>query len=207
MEEIVDMKAKVQLTSKLDALLTKITIGYVRYQIWGKESDDLSWGSVNDRTIDMTRKKQMYESLKKEGPQQARGDTVIKMLMRRSWYSNSVIAGLGGVRIKEVPLLELTEEGRKATKEKQLRPLEGLGRRGGVELLIQAMKEKVKGKNERIKKIGEMKTQTEANTEEKGKLEEERKELEELIEEAQWWTFCILDLGERKFESKLNKII
>ena len=207
MEEIVDMKAKVQLTSKLDALLTKITIGYVRYQIWGKESDDLSWGSVNDRTIDMTRKKQMYESLKKEGPQQARGDTVIKMLMRRSWYSNSVIAGLGGVRIKEVPLLELTEEGRKATKEKQLRPLEGLGRRGGVELLIQAMKEKVKGKNERIKKIGEMKTQTEANTEEKGKLEEERKELEELIEEAQWWTFCILDLGERKFELKLNKII
>lgn len=196
MEDIVDMQGKVKRTLKLDALLERIMIGYVRYEIWGMQSDELSWGSVNDRPIDMGRKKMMLESLKKEGLQQARSDTVIKMLLRRSWFENNVITSLGGVGIKDVPLLVLTEAGKVAVQGNELKPLEGLGRRGGVELWMKELKEKLTGVNGKMKMISELKKKTAGHIEERASMEEQKNEIEEEIERAHWWTYQILDQGE-----------
>jgi len=196
MDELNDMEAKVRLTSKLDRLLEKITIGYVQYQIWGSKSDKFVWGAINDRTIDLARKKKMYESLKQEGPQQAKNDTVIKILMKPSWFNNEVIKTIGGMDIMQVPLLKLTEEGLQAQKDKKLKLLEGLGRRGGVELWMQSMNNEMNGTNTRMKKISELKTLTPAHLIERTELEVQKSRLEVSLEEAQWWTFCILDQGE-----------
>ena len=184
MEDIIDMQGKVKRTSKLDALLEQIMIGYVHYKIWGMQSDELSWGSMNDQLIHMGQKKMMLESLNKEGLQHARSDTVIKMLLRRLWFENNVMTSLGGVGIKDVPLLVLTEAGKVAVQGNKLKPLEGLGRRGG-ELWMKELKEKLTGVNEKMKKISELK-KTLGHIEERTSMEEQKKEIEEEIKWAHW---------------------
>jgi len=196
MDKINDMQAKARLVSKLDGLLQQITIGYVRYQIWGPESDKFVWGAVNDRSIDMARKKEMYESLKLEGPQQAKSDTVIKMLMKPSWFDNDTIATIDGKDIMDVPLLILTEEGLQAQKDQKLRLLEGLGRRGGVELWERAMNDDITVTNAKLKKISDIRNRTAEHETEKTALEAQKNGLEQAPGEAQWWLFRVLNQGE-----------
>ena len=74
-------------------------------------------------------------------------------------------------------------------------PLEGLGRRGGMELLIKELKEKEKVVNVRLKKITDVKNPSAAHLEEKVNQEMTKKEIEKEIEQAQWWTYHILDQG------------
>ena len=144
------MKKRADVSAQMEGLTDCITIRYAWYSIWGPESDLLVWGSINDQTIDLGQKKKMFESLKQEGPQQAKGDTVIKIMMRKSWYGNEVMEKISGTRIMEVPLMRLSEVGKEAEKNKELKPLEGLERKGGVELWVQWMKEDLKTTEERV---------------------------------------------------------
>ena len=60
---------------------------------------------------------------------------------------------------------------------------------------MQWMKDDLKTTKERIKKIGTLKTKTAQHEEEGRGLEEWKVELKEMLEQAQWWTYRLLDFG------------
>lgn len=60
----------------------------------------------------------MFKSLKQEGPQLVKGDMVIMIMMKKSWYENQVMENIGGMGIMDISLLRLSEPGKEVKKTK-----------------------------------------------------------------------------------------
>lgn len=60
----------------------------------------------------------MFKSLKQEGPQLMKGDMVIMIMMKKSWYENQVMEKIGGMGIMDISLLRLSEPGKEVKKTK-----------------------------------------------------------------------------------------
>ena len=187
--------------TKYDKLLKEATIGYFKAKIWGEEQIPGTWGEVNDRGVKKARKGNMALSFKQNGIQRCRIDTAIKMAMNRSWFEGQGVASVEGLSIDEVPELQLTEEGKDAGSEGNLQPLEGLGRRGGIEVVFGELKSELDGMQGRMKKIDGAKTMTDKLKDEMIALELEIQEVECQLSICPYWTFRIIDLG----ECRMNK--
>jgi hypothetical protein len=190
--------------TRYDKLLKEATVGYWKVKIWGEDEIAGVGGTVHDRSVTKTRKGDMAGSYKKNGIQRCRMDTTIKMAMKRRWINGNGVGSVEGLSIDEVPELELTEEGKDAGAKGLLRPLEGLGRRGGLEVVHGELKSTLEGMNTRMKKINTSKTMTEKLKEEKIALDLEIKEMERQLSICPYWTFRIIDSGECRMKKKRN---
>jgi hypothetical protein len=182
--------------TKYDKLLKEATIGYFKAKIWGDDQIPGAWGEVNDRVVKNARKGNMAVSFKQNGIQRCRVDTAIKMAMNRSWFDGNGVASVEGISIDEVPELQLTEEGKEAGVQGKLKPLEGLGRRGGIEVVYGEMDSALKTMEARIKKINAGKTMTDKLKEEKIELELQIQEVQGQLSICPYWTFRIINPGE-----------
>jgi hypothetical protein len=181
---------------EMDALRAKVSMGYGAFDIWGPSSDLFSWGLVNDRGLFLDRKNRMYASIMHNSLQNTRNDTVIKIMMRASWFECDLLPQLDeSMPIDQMPRIRLTAEGKAAAKADQVKPLEGLGRRGGAELLVQRCLDDIKKREATIIKLGSGKDKDD----DKESIAREYKLIEvakNVMRNAHLWTFHVLDLGE-----------
>ena len=182
--------------TKFDKLLKEASLGYYKARIWGPDEIPGTWGAVNDREIKDPRKGTMQKSYKTEGIQRCRVDTVIKMAMKGSWLNGSGVPDIEGRSIDEVPELELTEAGKEAGAAGLLKPLEGLGRRGGIEYVYKELEASLNAARAKVTKIDGMKNISTQAKDEKLVLGLEIIELRQQLEMCTYWTFRIIDGGE-----------
>ena len=161
--------------TKYDKLLKESTLGYVKAQIWGEGQLGASWGEINDRELSQVEKKKvkslkilmgficqsqktdMANLFKKNGIQQCRLNTVIKVAMKRTWLVGDGLKEIEGLVIEEIPELDLTEDGKVACALGQVKPMEGLGRRGGIERIYEELTKDLEIARTKKKKIMNMK--------------------------------------------------
>lgn len=132
----------------------------------------------------------MANSFRKNGVQRCRRDTVIKMAMKRTWIEGEGLKEIEGMVIEEVPKLELTDEGVNAG---NLKPMEGLGRRGGIEVLYDEMTKALEIARSKQKKL--QNTKRKITDGEKIAIDMEVDDLAEDLKQCPYWTFRIVDQG------------
>jgi hypothetical protein len=138
----------------------------------------------------------MANSFRKNGIQRCRIDTVIKVSMKRIWLEGEGSKDIEGTSIEEIPQLKLTDAGKQACASGQIKPMEGLGRRGGIEVLFNEYKKDLQTAQARQKKLKDKKQRTEKNESDITLLEGKISELEEKLKECTTWTFRVIDQGE-----------
>ena len=187
------LREKEKKVIEMDVLKQKVTLGYGKYKLFIGQ-DQWAWGVVNDRGLTKGRQRDMLASFKSQGIQQIRSDTTIAVGMRKSWIEGNLGETVVGKNVESLVELKLSDEGKMAVKEGKVQPLEGLGRRGGVELY----------RAELNKEIGQLKGQLEKMQGKKGEIDHETigklkgliKTKEGEFERSNWWAFRVLDLGE-----------
>jgi hypothetical protein len=198
--------------TKYDKLLKESTLGYVKAKIWGDGQLQAEWGVINDREITQvkkvinvksanklmvryqTRKTEMANSFKKNGIQRCRLDTIIKLAMKKTWLSGTWVKDIEGMVIEEIPELELTDEGIMACALGEIKPMEGLGRRGGIEIVYEELIKELDIAKTKQKKISDGKRKT--NDSAKVEIAMEIEDLEAQLKSCPYWTFRIIDQGE-----------
>ena len=188
-QQIKDMQKCTEQIQKWDELLEEVALGYFRTRSVGGIADEFIWGGENDRGIEKPCKSDMKMSYFREGLQQVRLDTCIKIMMKEEWMEGSGMEHIVGKSIMDIPLLVLTEEGKKALSEGELKPVEGLGRQGGVEFMCEQIDEKVGMLEEAKKKLEEVKKKKDDHNFELGKMVMEIEELKEAREQVTWWMY------------------
>ena len=136
---------------QMAALKAKMTLEYARFELWPMDKFPTKFGDVNDQIITTERKVSMTESFKKSGVQQVKDDTCITIPVDPAWIVIKLLItqSINGLALKVILILVLTEEGKKALVDGLIRPLEGMGRRGGLEYLyneLTARITKIEGK-------------------------------------------------------------
>lgn len=154
----------------------------------------LQEASINERAITEKRIVGMVRSLIKYGFMRNRDANAIRIALEPDWYSNEMLQWVSGVQGKDIPYLELTDEGKKQAAAGNFHPIEGMGRRHGAERYALDREIEIKENEEKIKKLEEGKTGAAAASVEKiAALKGKILELQEDIEHASWWTLKILN--------------
>jgi hypothetical protein len=184
-------------TAKWDKMKTECTFGYVIWSIWPGPEE--LWGQPNGRLMMEERRMEMYRSFLGAGIQNVRNDTVITVLVKKSWIKKVREAGsIDGLTSADIPMLEWTEEGQAAYDRKEFCPLEGMGRRGGVSKLYDKATTELKAMERELEGMKEKKGETESElSKRKGEKRESIKFLKELRERNTLWAMRLIDSGER----------
>lgn len=181
---------------KWDKLKAKCTIGYVMWSIW--PTTNKIWGKPNGRVMTRERMTGMYKSFLLSGVQNVKNDTVILVTAKKSWIKNYLEAeSIDGLGPGDLPMLEWTDEGQAAYDQGEFCPVEGMGRRAGVQMLYEHT----------TKEIGAMQRELERRKVKKGEsietVELENKAKEESInfktlerDRKTLWALRIIDYGE-----------
>lgn len=144
--------------------------------------------------IFQSQKIEMANSFKKNGIQRCRIDTVIKVGMKREWLKEVESKEIEGLAITEIPEMNLTDNGKVASIAGEIKPMEGLGRRGGIEILFKEYEKELGILRSKRKKV-EKKPKNKSDEEKLG-LDVQIEELEEKLKECPYWTFRVIDQGE-----------
>lgn len=176
-------------TLKLRALLNDHTMGFVRIQVYKPETD-MKWAFINDRSMNTTRGNDMVVSFKAHGIEATFVERAIRIALKPSWIEGEMIDSTEGLRILEVPILSLTAEGVEARKAGLFQPLEGMGRRGGVQGYCAELDKEIRMLNAKIDRLKGEKSST-------ARLAaiSQRDELQDHLDESSWWTFRVLNRG------------
>lgn len=195
------MEEKAEEVRAMAKLKDDTTLGYAKYRIW--PFDKLCWGHINDRTIDRPRKVDMSHSYVQSGIQATKNDTCIALPMEPQWISCTPLKtqNLDVLQLGDIPELELTDEGLQALEEGLIQPLEGLGRRGGIEILYEQLTKEIVAMEKQLKKLNDTKSKNgdkalENINEDIVALTESIAFQKERREEKTWWTFRLLNLCE-----------
>lgn len=122
--------------TKWDKLKVKCTLGYVMWPIW--PTPEKLWGQPNGRAMTQDRKTTMYKSFLVDGIQNAKNDTVILVVAKKSWIKQYLqVESLEGLSTADIPPLEWTNDGKVAFEDGKFCPVEGMGRRAGIQMLYE----------------------------------------------------------------------
>jgi hypothetical protein len=190
-----DMNAAKAQMRELDAPKVKVTLRYARTQLYGRWIK-LMWKMFNDQNITMQHKKEMFDSFKQNSMLALKDNTTISMAMDKLWIKMLLyIRLLEGLRMEDLPALELMEAGQKAMEAAEFQLLEGLGRQGGAELLWKEMEAQKMNAAMMIKKLRAVKGNVD-NSAEIARLEWEVAYIMKWQEPKCQWVLLILNKGE-----------
>lgn len=184
-------------------LLNEVTKGYgkirLEYHDWykmevGKYAPPLGRAKINDRPITEERTQGMMASFASQGFSRSEGKA-LRMALKNEWYTTKLADRIEGVAQPEdsVPWIEFTAAGQKAAEEGLFNPVEGLGRRTGVELYIKIRLDAIAQEKKRLAKYKE---QPEKRGEDIKECRLAIARLRADVEHASWWPFRIIDWGE-----------
>ena len=158
--------------TKWDNLKAKCTIGYVMWSIWPTPNE--IWGKPNGRVMTRERMTGMYKSFLGSGIQNIKNDTVILVVAKKSWIKNYLdVESIDGLTVGDIPMLEWTEEGKVEFQDRQFCPVEGMGRRAGVQLLYEHRTKEIEVMQRELERTKVKKGETEENIEQNKKVKQE----------------------------------
>jgi hypothetical protein len=184
------MAVKYDETIMMRRLLIEHTIGYVRVNVY-KPAFPIKWADVNDREMIAPRGTKMMKSFIAHGIESTLIERTIRVAMRPEWLTANALESPEGLKIMELPILTLTAEGTEAANAGQIRPVEGMGRRGGVEGYCAMVAKQITALKSKIDRLKGDPSDVTRHT-----LMNTKAELERHLEESSWWTFRVLNKGE-----------
>jgi hypothetical protein len=186
---------------KLDQEKVDARIGYMAINLHDPPTHAV-WGLHNDRKINDAWVKRLLQGFKTRY-NNCSEKTCIEVVVRPEWLKNlddvkMVIEGRG---IKNVPLMEFTEEGEKAMAKEKLIMLGGNHRREAMRLYVTWLEEELESGTGLLEKrraaLGS--TMVGEGVREVEKLEEKVEKCKELLGGARLWAVQLYDRGERIF--------
>lgn len=187
---------------KWDKLKEKCTIGYVMWSIWPTPNN--IWGKPNGRIMTQERMTGMYKSFLGSGIQNIKNDTVILVAAKKSWIKNySDVKSIDGLATGDIPMLEWTDEGKEAFQHQQFCPVEGMGRRAGVQMLYEHRTKEIEVMQRELENPKVKKGETAETVEQKKKAKEESIEFKMSERHRKTlWALRIVDSGEDIFNGR-----
>ncbi|KAF9504492.1 hypothetical protein BS47DRAFT_1401344 [Hydnum rufescens UP504] len=180
-----------------------------------KERDDVSegwkFGMWNQRGVETTHATNLAERVRLQ--RVVDRDTGIQIGLRWEWFENTLETMLEGKRIQDIPILELTSEGKKALARGEFRPFGGNHRRSAIEILVKTAKAELDRAMDAAQRVHddleEMTTEAD-KSEGKAQLEELTKTIGWLKGEMKWnhlWHLNVWDLDQLRLTSYPEDII
>jgi hypothetical protein len=146
------MAVKYDETIMMCQLLIEHMIGYVRVNVY-KPAFYIKWADVNDCGMTGPRGTKMMKSFIAHGIESTLIKQTIRMAMHPEWLTAMTLESPEGLKIMELPVLTLTPEGIEAANAEQIRPVEGMGRCGGIEGYCAMVEKQITGLKSKINRL------------------------------------------------------
>ena len=174
----------------IDASLKNALLGYVAFDLINPPQN-FQWNEYNDRPLNASHVRRLTDSFTK-ALQPTRTTNSISIALKKSWFSTECLQDPSGKKIEEVPLLELTEQGKAA----KITPFSGFHRKSALAEYTTRMKERIEQNKTRIQELREVALATEDQRKELAALVETDRQDEDRMVHAHLWTAAVYDLGE-----------
>ncbi|KAF9515147.1 hypothetical protein BS47DRAFT_1391878 [Hydnum rufescens UP504] len=132
----------------MNKAIKDMMIGHCSVDLSRVKKDGWVFGKWNQRGIDRSHVTRMVERLKQK--RIVDEDSGIAIALRRSWFTTTLEPTLNGKLVQDLPLLELTPEGKQAQGHGEFKPFGGNHRRAAVEFIVQDVKRRLEMAMDRL---------------------------------------------------------
>ncbi len=163
----------------------------------------VKWGKINNREVMQPAVKKLLDGFEENGMLSALPDRVIRIAVKKKWVSTKLMSTTSGKNVLQLPLFELTEEGKEVARKGEIIPYSGNHRRAALAEHKKATKKNIKVIQREIKKLApkkNAKNTKNAIPSDRAALELEEKkeylaEMETRLEMCHLWGAELYDLG------------